>query len=363
MRQTSGTQVVERPAANASARVTIAQVAREAGVSKTSVSRYLGGEFDALSEPLLKQIRATIARLHYKPSQMARSLKRGRTRLIGMVMADILNPYSVAGLNGVESACQKHGYTLMLCNTGNDVLREQQGLAALHSYSAEGVIFNTQGRDTRPLRELELTGLPVVLLDRTLEGCDFDLVGLDNINAARAATEHLVQRGYDTIAIFVEPPLGVSARQQRLAGFHQALQDRTAVHGEVVEVHLDQPGHLANLLQEFLQRHKGNTRIALLAANGMVGLQLALALQGMKLRFPEDVGFLTFDEMPWSALVEPGISTLEQPTYDIGFTALECLLQRINGAAATRKEVLLPGRLIVRGSTDRTARVQAAGIE
>jgi LacI family kdg operon repressor len=125
-------------------RVTIAQVAREAGVSKTSVSRYLGGEFDALSARLRDQIGKTIARLGYQPSQMARGLKGGRTRLIGMLVADILNPYSVAVLHGAEAACQKHGYTLMLCNTGNDEAREKQSLAALHSYSVEGLLFNTR---------------------------------------------------------------------------------------------------------------------------------------------------------------------------------------------------------------------------
>jgi LacI family kdg operon repressor len=352
LRQASKQHAAVKPAAG---RVTIAQVAREAGVSKTSVSRYLGGEFDALSEPLLEQIRSTIARLRYQPSQMARGLKRGRTRLIGMVVADILNPYSVAVLHGVEAACQKHGYTLMLCNTGNDVLREQQGLAALHSYSAEGLIFNTQGRNAQPIRDLEITGLPVVLLDRSLEGCDFDLVGLDNVKAAREATDHLLERGYDAIAMFIEPPLGVSARQQRVEGFRQSLAIHPAALGETIEVHLDQPGHLANLLQDFLKRHPAGRRIGLLAANGMVGLQLALALQSMRLRFPQDVGFLTFDEMAWSALVEPGISTLEQPTYELGFAALECLLRRINGETSTRTEILLPGRLIVRGSTDALA--------
>ena len=93
--------------------VTIAQVAREAGVSKTSVSRFLGGELDALSENIRQQITSTIARLGYQPNQMARGLKRGRTRLIGMVVADMLNPYTVAVLQGVEAACQQHGYTLI----------------------------------------------------------------------------------------------------------------------------------------------------------------------------------------------------------------------------------------------------------
>jgi len=335
-------------------KVTIAQVAREAGVSKTSVSRYLGGELDALSEYLREQIRSTIARLGYQPSQMARALKGGRTRLIGMLVADILNPYSVAVLNGAEAACQQHGYTLMLCNTGNDEQRELQSLSALHSYSVEGLLFNTQGRNVTPLRELGRAAFPVVLLDRRIEGCDFDLVGLDNVRAAHMATAHLLAAGYRDIGLVVQPLPGVSSRQGRQAGFLQALAEQPASHGETLEVHIDQPGHVAAMLMDFFKRcnaQRGSGKIALLAGNGLVSLQIALALQSMKIRFPEDIGLLCFDELPWSPLVGSGISTIEQPTYEIGFAAIERLLARIHGERAPRREILLDGRLIVRGSS------------
>nr|WP_233170867.1 LacI family DNA-binding transcriptional regulator [Herbaspirillum sp. ASV7] len=333
-------------------RVTIAQVAREAGVSKTSVSRYLGGEFDALSVRLREQIGKTIARLGYQPSQMARGLKGGRTRLIGMLVADILNPYSVAVLHGAEAACQKHGYTLMLCNTGNDEAREKQSLAALHSYSVEGLLFNTQGRNVTPLRELGQASFPVVLLDRHVEGCDFDLVGLDNVRAAQLATRHLLGQGYTDIALVVQSLFGVSSRQGRQAGFLQAMSERPGCYAQTLEVDLDEPGHVATVLREFfLRRRDGGGRVALLAGNGMVSLQIALALQSMKLNFPDDVGLLCFDELAWSPLVGSGISTIEQPTYEIGFTAIERLLVRIHGERSMRREILLDGKLISRGST------------
>lgn len=337
-------------------RVTIAQVAREAGVSKTSVSRFLGGEFDALSERLREQISKTIARLGYQPSQMARGLKGGRTKLIGMLVADILNPYSVAVLHGAEAACQKYGYTLMLCNTGNDEKREKQSLAALHSYSVEGLLFNTQGRNVTPLEELGQAAFPVVLLDRRIDGCDFDLVGLDNVNAARLATRHLLAQGYTDIVLVVQPLYGVSSRQGRQAGFLQAMAERPACYGETVEVHLDQPGHTAIALREFFERRKDSAgRIAILSGNGMVSLQIALALKSMKLQFPDDVGLLCFDELAWSPLVGNGISTIEQPTYEIGFTAIERLLVRINGERSVRMEILLDGKLISRGSSQSVA--------
>jgi LacI family kdg operon repressor len=330
--------------------VTIAQVARVAGVSKTSVSRFLGGELDALSENLRHQIESTISSLGYQPNQMARGLKRGRTRLIGMVVADILNPYTVAVLQGVEASCQQHGYTLILCNTGNDEQREKQSLAALRSYSVEGLIVNTQGRNIKSLG-LEQAGLPVVLIDRRVEGFHFDLVGLDNVQAAREATSHLIEQGFTDIAFMTGPLEGVSSRQGRADGFKAVLAENPRCHGEIHEVDLDDLAALDAEVQQFLAGRK-NRRIALLAVNGMVTLQTALMLQRMQMRIPDDVGLLGFDELPWSALVGPGLSTIEQQTYEIGVAAMKCLLARLEGNQLPPTEVMLPGKLIVRGSTD-----------
>jgi LacI family kdg operon repressor len=343
----------QKPTSATSARpVTIAQVASEAGVSKTSVSRFLGGELAALSENIRHQIERTISDLGYQPNQMARGLKRGRTRLIGMVVADILNPYTVAVLQGVEASCQQHGYTLILCNTGNDEKRERQSLAALRSYSVEGLIVNTQGRNIQSLG-LEQAGLPVVLVDRRIEGFDFDLVGLDNVQAARAATCHLIEQGFTDIALITGPLEGVSSRQGRAGGFTAVLAEHPLCHGEILEVDLDDERAFDARIGQFIAGRKSR-RTALLAANGMVTLQTALLLQRKGVRIPDDVGLLGFDELPWSVLVGPGLSTIEQQTYDIGVAAMKCLLDRLEDTQLPPREVLLPGRLIVRGSTAAT---------
>jgi LacI family kdg operon repressor len=327
---------------------TIAQVAREAGVSKTSISRFLGGDLDALSDHLRQQIESTIERLGYKPNQMARGLKRGRTRLIGMVVADILNPYTVAVLRGVEAGCQQHGYTLILCNTGNDEQREKQSLAALRSYSVEGLIVNTQGRNIKSL-EFQNAGMPIVLIDRRIDGFDFDLVGLDNVQASRLATRHLISQGFSAIA-FVAPPLaGVSSRRIRAEGFQAEIAENGNCHGEILEVDLDDLPSVDVQVQQFIDRWRGH-KIALLASNGMVTLQAALILKRLGLRMPDDVGLLGFDELPWSPLAD--LSTIEQQTYAIGFSAMTCMLSRLQGEQRAPHEVLLAGNLIVRGSTD-----------
>lgn len=335
---------------NRSGHATIAQVAREAGVSKTSVSRYLGDDIGALSEQIQLKIATTIARLGYQPNQMARGLKRGRTRLIGMMVADILNPYSVAVLEGAEAACQQHGYTLMLCNTGNDDKREQQSLAAFRSYSVEGLIIHTHGRNVDALRELGRGGLPMVLVDREIDGLTLDLVGLDHVGAAVQATNHLIDNGFTNIALVTSPLAGFSSRARRAEGFHQAISTHPHCRGTVLEVCLEDPSSLEAQLKAFLAENAGR-RLALLAANGVVTMRIALLLKQLGLQFPDDVGLLGFDEMDWSPLVGPGISTVAQPTYEIGYSAMKSLLARLEGERFAPRETLLPGQLIVRGSS------------
>jgi LacI family kdg operon repressor len=339
-------------AANPARRATIAEVAHDAGVSKTSVSRYLGGEFSALSDDIRGRIEASIARLGYQPSQMARGLKRGQTRLIGMVVADVLNPYSVAVLHGAEAACRKHGYTLVLTNTGNDEALERDRLAALTSYSVEGLIVHTQGRNVKELQHLAAGRLPVVLVDRKLAGFPFDLVGLDNHQAARAATQHLLERGFRDIALVTEPLSGVSSRQEREASFRLAMAENPDSDAHTIEFVQDAPDALAAALTRFIAGPvAAGRRKAVIAANGVVTLHVIRALRGLGLRVPEDVGLLGFDELEWSALVGPGITTIGQPTYDIGFAAFECLWTRLNGDSGPPRQILYPATLTERGST------------
>lgn len=337
---------------NRSGHATIAQVAREAGVSKTSVSRYLGDDIGALSEQIQLKIATTIARLGYQPNQMARGLKRGRTRLIGMMVADILNPYSVAVLAGAEAACQQHGYTLMLCNTGNDEKRERQSLAALRSYSVEGLIIHTHGGNVDALRELARSGPPMVLVDREIDGLTLDLVGLDHVGAAVEATRHLIDNGFTDIALVTAPLAGFSSRERRAEGFQHAISAHPPCRGTLLEMNLEDPDGVEAKLKQYLADNAGR-RPALLAANGVVTMRIALLLKQMGLQFPGDVGLLGFDEMDWSPLVGPGITTIAQPTYEIGYSAMKCLLARLEGERFAPREVLLPGQLIVRGSSVR----------
>ena len=176
------------------ARATISDVAKAAKTGKTSISRYLNGEKHLLSDDLLSRIEKAIAELDYRPSLMARGLKHGRTRLIGLIIADITNPYSVNVMSGIEAACREKGFTLLVCNTNNELDQELHYLDLLRSYQVEGIVVNAVGMREDGLNRLQQSALPMVLIDRKIPDFACDVVGLDNAQAATTATEHLVEK-------------------------------------------------------------------------------------------------------------------------------------------------------------------------
>jgi len=326
-------------------RVTMLDVAERAGVSKASVSRFIGDDRALLSDAIALRIEQAIDELGYRPNQMARGLKRGRTRLIGMLVADIRNPYSIAVMHGVETACRQHGYSLVVCNTDRDDEQERQHLAALRAYNIEGLIVNTLGHHLDQLLELQRE-MPLVLVDRKVEPLHSDLVGLDNPVAVRMAVEHLEQQGYRDLLLVSEPTDGTSSRLERLDSFKAEIGQRPLLTGSVLEVDDDLNSHL----HAFLSRDHAGPK-ALFCANGIAALACTRALKELGCKLFEDIGLIALDDLDWYPLVGSGITALAQPTEAIGASAFDCLLKRLRGdTAPTRTLDFLP-QLIIRGST------------
>lgn len=422
----------------AARRATITDVAREAGTGKTSISRYLNGEMSVLSPELRARIEAAIERLDYQPNQMARGLKRGRNRLIGMLLADLTNPYSVEVLQGVEAACHALGLMPLICHAANEVEMERRYLQLLTTYRVEGVIVNALGVREETLRPVGGGGIPAVLVDRSVEGLVADMVGLDNRAAAELGTRHLLDNGFDDIWFAVQPFEQVSSRQLREAAFREVMSGeglegskahegraggkgeggKGGARGHTLVLNLAEPAAVERALAELdraidaaagtddaavpaghstgnagdsatgdagdkaagttissnavdstagkatdntVDSATGKTvssatrkpsRIALFAANAPVALCLALHL---KTRYGADwqarVALLSIDDPEWAELT--GITTIRQPTYEIGYRAVEFLHERIEGVQTTARDCLLPGELIVRASTSR----------
>lgn len=337
------------------ARSTIADVARVAGVSKATVSRFLNHRDKLLSAEIAARVEAAIASLGYSPSPMAQALKRGRSRLIGLVVADITNPFSVAVLRGAEKACQQAGYLVMLFNLGNQSEREREGIEALASYQVEGFILNTLGADPMAAGEVARHGKPAVLVDRRPPGMKADFVSLDNADAVRQAAGHLLANGWREMLYVTEPIKGVSSRVEREAAFRAFIAEQgRAANGHTLEAAEGEEAALVQALKDWRKR-SGRKPVAVIASNAVVTLRVASAVAQLGWQFGNDLGFVGFDDTDWAPLIGPGLSTIAQPTDDLGHVAASCLLERLQGRQLPARQILLPGKLVVRGSS------QAAG--
>jgi len=332
------------------ARVTIADVARVAGVSKATVSRFLNHRDTLLTPDIAARVEAAVAALNYTPSPMAQALKRGTSRLIGMVVADVTNPYSVAVLRGAEKACKDAGYLVMLFNLGNEPEREREAIAVLSSYQVDGFILNTFDHGGKGRAEVARRGKPAVLIDRRHSGMSADFVSLDNAGAVRMGVTHLVDAGYREILYITEPVKNVSSRLDRQAAFETCIGEHEGVRGAVHESGDGDAGGLEEALRA-LRRRSRNRRPAIFSGNAVITLRTASAMMRLGLRFGADIGFLGFDEAEWAPLVGPGLTTIAQPTDELGRLAARCLIERLEGLPSPPRQILLPGELVARGSS------------
>jgi LacI family kdg operon repressor len=333
-------------------RPTISDVAEVAGVSKATVSRFFNHRERLLSPDIAARVQAAIAQLGYAPSPMAQALSRGRSRLIGLVVADIANPYSVAVLRGAEQACREAGYLVMLFNLGNEPGREREAIEALAGYQVDGFILNTLGRGTSAPDAVAAQGKPVVLVDRRHAGMTADFVSLDNAGAMALGCAHLHERGWHELLYVTEPVAGVSTRRERSAAFARCAQQPPGAHGTVFESAEGGEAGLRAALRALRRRAGPQRRAAVIAGNAVVTLRVAQAVQQLGWRFGNELGFVGFDDPDWASLIAPGLSAIAQPTDAIGQGAARCLIERLQGHAGPARELLLPGRLVVRGSSD-----------
>ena len=345
------TQKLKSAPAAPVARATIADVARAAGVSKATVSRFLNHRDRLLTKDIASKVEAAIAALAYSPSPMAQALKRGRSRLIGLVVADVTYPFSVAVLRGAEKACQEAGYLLMLFNLGNDGLREREAIEALSAYPVEGFILNTLGRDAGASANAARHGKPVVLVDRRHQGMQADFVSLDNAGAVRLGARHLQGAGYRELLFVSEPMKDVSSREERAAAFRAFVGEPGAgLHGSSFESAPDDEAGLDRALQALRARAKG-TLPGVLTSNAVVTLRVVASLARLGWRLGADVGLVGFDDTEWSPFVGPGLSTIAQPTDELGRIAAGCLIERLKGLQLPPRQILLSGTLMARGSS------------
>nr|WP_315231249.1 LacI family DNA-binding transcriptional regulator [uncultured Albidiferax sp.] len=325
----------------------IKDVARHANVSISTVSHVVN-RTRFVSDKARQDVEAAIRALGYVPSAVARSLKSNTTRTLGMLIPNCSNPYFAEIVRSVEDHCFASGYTLILCNTDDEPLRQSVYLKVLAEKRVDGLIIISTGEDS-DLQDL-LQGLttPTVLLDREVTHVHCDLVETANVQGGQMATEHLVALGHRRIAC-IGGPAELSPSAQRIQGWRNALA-AAALDANDLLWHSDfssQGGFTA--MQAILQSPQQPT--AVFVCNDLMGIGALSAAHEAGLRIPQDLSIIGFDDIELARFTSPPLTTIVQPKQRIGMLAVDMLLERIQGGRTDTRQVLLQPELIVRAST------------
>jgi LacI family transcriptional regulator len=331
--------------------VTIADVAARAGVSIATVSRVLspGAAPHPVSADTAERVRAAARELSFVPSAMAQGLVVRRSGLIGLVVPDLLDPYYPSIASGVEQAARKSQHAVLICNTLGTESRLRDYVRLLRARRVEAIVVSGGStlRD-RQLRLLERSDVPVVLIGRPVEDGGLTYVSIDNMAAARAATEHLIQIGRTRIA-HLSGATTQRTMHDRADGFFAAVRI-PSIEGRLEALLLETSGapeHGYSVVAE--QLAKGPRADGIFAATDRLAIAAMAAVHDAGLQVPQDVAVIGFDDIPLAGLLRPSLSSVAQPAVQLGKEAIRLALQLAAGQRA--QSVVLPARPIFRAST------------
>jgi LacI family transcriptional regulator len=335
-----------------SASYTMRDVARLARVSVTTVSTIVNGR-GGVSPELTRRVEEAMATLDYHPNEVARSLKVNRTFTIGMVVPDVSNLFFNDVLRGVETEARRNGFSVVLCDSHEDPLQERDLLTMLVRRRVDGILLAPAQAS---LAESRLAGRrpPIVCFDREPGGFKGGVVVIDNALASYEGARHLIELGHQHIAIIAGPETTLTG-SGRLEGFRKALQEaRLPLREEYIRPGGFSMGGGHRAALEILQLPKPPT--AVFSCNNRMTLGLMCALRDLGLRCPQDVSALGFDDFDWSELFSPRLTTIVQPSCEMGKRATEMLLQVIQASdqhleSSERNRLVLKAELRVREST------------
>jgi LacI family transcriptional regulator len=329
-------------------KVTIKDVAKKAGVSPSTVSR-VSGNYGYVSKAIRQKVLTAIRELNYHPNTIARSMVTKSTYTLGLVVTDIANPFFAYLMRSVEDVTWEAGYTLFLANTDENEDREKAILQTILERQVDGLILVPANSNPSPHVEYFIDqGVPLVLLDRNIQGVEADAVMVDNEHGAYVAVNHLIKLGHRRIGMVIDN-LDISTNAERVAGYKRALREADIP----IEEHLIQSCHFTeqsafNLATEMFNRPQRPT--ALFAANNLMTLGIMHGAREAKLEIPQDIALVSFDDLEWSTYSSLLVTAVAQPVHELGKVAAKRLLMRLQGDQSPPLEIRLKTNFIIRKS-------------
>jgi len=334
-------------------KVTLSVIAEELNVSKTLVSLVLNGKGNAAAinkitqEKVLKKAKE----LNYYPNQVARGLRMGATKTIGLLVADISNPFYARITRTIEHHAEKEAYSLIVCSSDEDQDREKRLVRMLLDRQVDGIIMTSTLNNSEDLHSLFPKDYPLVLFDRYLANSNANFVGVNNVLAAQNAIQHFINKGHSNIGFLTITPDYLSTLRDRKIGYFKALLENGIEHKEkyIIEVDYNQIkdkryAQITNFLND------NNEITAVFTTNNHLAVACLEAVKQLGLRVPEDVSIITFDDVELFQFTSPALSTIAQPLEEIGQKAVAILLKEMKSSGQTPQKAILQTQLIIRES-------------
>jgi LacI family transcriptional regulator len=327
---------------------TIREVAEKAGASVTTVSHVIN-HTRFVSDGVRQRVLAAMEELNYRPNALARSLRKGKTYTLGLILPDSSNPFFAEVGNSIEDAAFKLGYNLILCNTEGDPQKERLYVDVLFKKQVDGIIFMAAGDQIGSLNFLRSQQMPVVLVDRDLPNVNADAILTDNQQGGYLATRYLIDLGHLRIAC-ITGPSNLTPSAERLTGYRRALEEAGLPFEAALVLRGDY--HPASGLQAataLLALPAPPT--AVFACNDLMALGVLRAAAKAGRRVPDDLAVVGFDDIELACFTNPPLTTIAQSKAEIGTQAANLLAERIEAKTGPTRRLIVPTQLVIREST------------
>jgi DNA-binding LacI/PurR family transcriptional regulator len=324
-------------------------VAKRAKVSTATVSAVINNN-KFVSDDLKKRVIEAIEELHYEPNIIARSLKVKKTNSIGIIIGNIVSQAFSIMAKAAEDIANKYKFNLIVCNSDDDPKKELDYLKVLKSSRVEGIILTSTGKNFEYVKRLIESGTKIVLLDRLIDSINCDAVLLDNEKGAYTAVKYLINRGFRRIGIICGP-LDITTGRERLDGYLKALEEAgIKKEDNLIKIGTFKKESGIRLTKELLEGLPKPE--AIFVSNLDLTLGALETLNVMRVRIPEDISIIGFDNSEWYRIMTPPITVVNHPIYGYGATAAKLLMRRINNEEENIEPIMkrLKTSLLVRRS-------------
>lgn len=330
-------------------KLTIKDIALKANTSKTTVSFYLNGRYEKMSDDTRKRIEQVIEETNYTPNIMAQSLKSKKSRLIGVIIADITNPFSNNIVKGIDDIARKEGYQIIVGNSNFEYINEKKYIERMLDMGVDGFIIQPSTEFDKFVTYIEKMGKKIVCVDRVSTNFEGKCVKTNNYDITYKAITQLYNKGYEEF-IFVSEDLDMAiTRIERKNGFLDAIESIGA-NSYIVKVE-NQLSYI-DLSKELMKYINTRKKVAIFAAHGKVLQKVFRAAKHMEWDVPSEVGIIGFDNWNWTIYASPSVTTIDQPTYQEGKHATKLLIDMIENRDSNLDSVVFDCSISWKESTD-----------